>query len=53
MEGSRPPGKISVTMNLMKRASSKLNGRPLATTSLGCSPVMVCSSITPSSGSAA
>jgi hypothetical protein len=52
MVGNRQLGKISVTMNLMKRACSKVIGRPFSIISRACKIVMVCSSITPSSGSA-
>jgi hypothetical protein len=52
IDGSRPPGKISVTMNFTNRANWNDSGMPRSAISLGCSPVMVCRSITPSSGSA-
>ncbi|COX13774.1 Uncharacterised protein [Mycobacterium tuberculosis] len=51
IEGSRPPGKISVTMNFRKRAKVNDMGRPRSWISFGCNPVMVCSSMTPSAGS--
>jgi hypothetical protein len=44
-------GKISVRMNFTNRATSKVSGIPRSAISGKVSAVMVCSSITPSSGS--
>ena len=52
IDGNRPLGKISVTMNLMNRASSNLNGMPRSTICGPVKPVIECSNVTPSAGKA-
>ncbi|CFE84007.1 Uncharacterised protein [Mycobacterium tuberculosis] len=48
--GGWPPGKISVAMNLRKRASHNVSGKPWSTICCLVRPVIVCSSNTPSGG---
>ncbi len=51
IDGSRPPGKISVTMNLMKRGQlERQRHATLDHLRVSAAAVMVCSSMTPSSG---